>query len=297
MKIRILILLLAVIFSEFLAFSQDYKVEKSSFVYKNIDGIALEMIMYKPVGILPAKLPAIVFFFGGGWVSGDPGHFQLQAGYLATRGIVVFCPDYRTNSRHSTSPFESVKDAKSAMRYLKMNSDELGIDEYRIVASGGSAGGHLAASTALIRNINEATDSLNVSSVPFAMVLFNPVVDTGKKGYGQEKLAGREFEISPVHHITANVPLTLIMHGKEDSTVPYENVVRFSYLMKMQGNKCTLIGYKNQEHGFFNYNRSPRNFRKTLAKTEIFLEENNLLRGESWLSRYCKELGKKQAPK
>jgi acetyl esterase/lipase len=186
-----------------------------------------------------------------------------------------------------------VKDAKSAIRYLKSNSDELGINPEKIVASGGSAGGHLAACTAVIKGVNEDTDDLSISSVPFALVLFNPVVDTGKRGYGQEKLAGREFEVSPVHHITKGVPLTLIMHGKSDTTVPYENVVRFKQLMKQDGNKCILVGYKHQKHGFFNYSKKPKYFKKTLSRTEDFLEDNNLLRGESWVKKYFKELGKR----
>ena len=270
-------------------FAQHYKVDKSSFVYKTVNGVSLTMTMYKPVSST-VNLPSIVFFFGGGWVSGDPAQFQLQAEYLASRGMVAFCPDYRTKSRHSTTPFECVKDAKSAIRYLKIHNEELGIDKNKIVASGGSAGGHLAACTAVIENVNEETDDLSVSSKPMALVLFNPVVDTGKKGYGQEKLAGREFELSPVHHINSKVPVTLIMHGKADTTVPYENVHRFNYLMKQQGNECTLIGYKKQEHGFFNYSKSPKYFKKTLLQTETFLEQNNLLRGESWLNEYCKGL-------
>ena len=121
-------------------------------------------------------------------------------------------------------------------------------------------------------------------------MLFNPVVDTGKKGYGQEKLDGREFEISPVHHISPGVPPTLIMHGKSDTTVPYENVVRFKQIMKQEGNKCILKGYPKQTHGFFNYNRKPEYFRKTLQKTESFLDDLNLLRGSSWLKEYIKRL-------
>lgn len=285
--------LLLIIFVNLL-FSQNYKVEKSSFVYKEIKGVSLEMTMYKPQVSSSTKLPAIIFFFGGGWVSGSPSQFELQAEYLATRGIVAFCPNYRTQSSHSTTPFESVMDAKSAVRYLKSHGNELGIDTSRIVASGGSAGGHLAACTAVIKNINETTDDLTVSSVPKALILFNPVLDTGKKGYGREMLDGREFELSPVHHITANVPTTLIMHGKADKTVPYENAVRFNYLMKQQGNKSILVGYKKQDHGFFNYSRSHKFFKKTLSKSEIFLEENGLLRGESWLNDYCKSLAKKK---
>jgi acetyl esterase len=292
MKKRIIYILLLLVISVNLISAQNYKVEKSSFIYKNVDGISLEMTMYKPQELSHLKLPAIVFFFGGGWVGGDPSQFQFQSEYLASRGIVAFCPDYRTKSRHSTTPFESVQDAKSAIRYLKTHGEELGIDINKIVAAGGSAGGHLAACTAVIDNINEATDDATVSSVPMALVLFNPVVDTGKKGYGQEKLVGREFELSPVHHITANVPETLIMHGKADSIVPYENVHRFNYLMKQQGNKCTLLGYKKQQHGFFNFSKSPKYFKKTLAKTESFLEEHNLLKGESWIREYCNGLTK-----
>lgn len=290
MKRSVTGIFILLIFFETQLFAQHYKVEKSNFVYKTIEGVSLSMTMYKPVISTTGKLPAIVFFFGGGWVSGDPAQFQLQAEYFASRGMVAFCPDYRTKSRHSTTPFECVKDAKSAIRYLKIHCEELGIDKNKIVASGGSAGGHLAACTAVIENVNENTDDLSVSSKPMAMVLFNPVVDTGKKGYGQEKLAGREFELSPVHHINSKVPVTLIMHGKSDITVPYENVHRFNYLMKQQGNDCTLIGYKKQGHGFFNFNISPKYFKKTLIQTELFLDENKLLRGQSWIGEYCKGL-------
>jgi acetyl esterase/lipase len=271
------------------AFSLNFRVEKSSFVYKKMDGLELEMVMYKPETQLK-NLPAIVFFFGGGWVSGNPSQFEYQAEYLASRGIVAFCADYRTQSKHGTTPFESVKDARSAIRYLKLHGSELNIDTARIVAAGGSAGGHLAACTAVIKNVNESTDDLSVSAKPFALVLFNPVVDTGKKGYGQEKLAGREFELSPVHHITAGVPPTLILHGKADTTVPYENVLRFNYLMKQQGNESDLEGYKKQGHGFFNYKKSPKYFKKTLLRTESFLVEKRLLTGESWVTQFCNEL-------
>lgn len=269
--------------------AQKFEVNRSTLIYKQVNGVDLEMVVYRPQLRFDVQLPAIVFYFGGGWVSGNTGHFALQADYLASRGIVAVCPDYRTKSKYGTSPFESVKDAISAMRYIKLNGKELGIDTARIVAAGGSAGGHLAACTALIGDVQDEPNS-NISPVPFALVLFNPVVDTGKRGYGREKLNGREFEISPVHHITQGVPPTLIMHGKNDYVVPYENVRRFRNVMKQEGNECILKGYKKQGHGFFNYNRKPRFFRKTLQRTESFLEEYNLLKGESWVRKYMKSL-------
>lgn len=272
--------------------AQNYTVERSSVTYKAPDKGTLEMYIYTPQMPVEVELPAIVFYFGGGWVSGTPDHFRLQAEYLASRGMIAICPDYRTKNSHGTTPFESVKDARSAMRYLKIHGPDMGIDTSRIVAAGGSAGGHLAACTAIIDGINEESDDLTISPVPYAMVLFNPVVDTGKLGYGQKKLNGREFEISPVHHITPGIPPTLILHGKADTTVPYENAKRFRDMMKQAGNKCILKGYNHQKHGFFNYSRSPRNFKKTLRRSELFLEDLGLLRGETWLKKYMKKLEK-----
>ncbi|MBN1986835.1 MAG: alpha/beta hydrolase [Prolixibacteraceae bacterium] len=266
--------------------AQHFNIESSEVIYKEINGHQLKMVIYRPTELREMRLPALVLFFGGGWVNGDPSHFQQQAEYFASRGMVAICPDYRTKSRHATSPFESVKDARSAMRYIKLHATELGIDTGKIVAGGGSAGGHLAACTAIIDKVNEATDNLSVSPVPSALVLFNPVVDTGKKGYGQEKMDGREFALSPVHNIVAGLPPALIMHGKADTTVPYENVVRFKHVMKQEGNQCILKGYSKQKHGFFNYSRSPKYFKKTLKKTEKFLENFDYLKGTSWVRKY-----------
>lgn len=294
MKFKILLIIATGVLTTNLLNAKGFEVKKNELIYKEINGDELKMVVYRPVIKTNLKLPAIVFYFGGGWVSGNPGHFSSQAEYLASRGMVAICPDYRTKSRHGTTPFESVKDAKSAMRYLKTNGTEMSIDTSRIVAAGGSAGGHLAACTALIENVNESTDDFSVSPVPYALVLFNPVVDTGKRGYGQEKLKGREFEISPVHHVKPGAPPTLIMHGKADKTVPYENVERFRDVMKQEGNKCFLKGYRKQHHGFFNFTSKPRFFKKTLQQTESFLEDFNLLKGESRIRSYYRELKQKR---
>ena len=255
------------------AFGQSFEVKETSEVYKRVDGNDLKMTVYTPSVKGTAKLPVIVFFFGGGWVGGNPDHFRMQAEYFASRGVVVACPEYRTKKSHNVTPFECVKDARSAMRYIKLNSGKLGIDPDRVVAAGGSAGGHLASCTAIIDHINEQSDNLHISPSPFALVLFNPVVDTSKRGYGSEKVKGREFEASPVHHIRKGLPPTLIMHGDEDTTVPFENVVRFTQTMKQAGNECTLVRYKGQKHGFFNFNKEPKYFKKTVQRTERFLEK------------------------
>ncbi len=58
----------------------------------------------------------------------------------------------------------------------------LGIDPGRIAGAGGSAGGHIAVTAAMIPGLNDATDDISLSARPDALVLFNPVFDNGLKG-------------------------------------------------------------------------------------------------------------------
>ena len=103
---------------------------------------------------------AIAFFFGGGWRGGEYTHFQRQALYFSQRGLTTFLFEYRVENRHNTSPVECIKDARSALRFLKLNHSKFNIDPQKIIASGGSAGGHIAAATATLHSINELTDDV-----------------------------------------------------------------------------------------------------------------------------------------
>lgn len=180
-------------------------------------------------------------------------------------------------TKHNTPPFECVKDGKSAIRWIRKQSAELGVDPDRIVAAGGSAGGHVAACTGVIQGQEEAGEDPGTSSLPNAMILLNPVIDTTEMGYGISKVGpNRETEISPCHHVRKGISPTLITHGTADTTVPYENVVRFTKLMKDAGNRCWLVPFEKRGHGFFNgsYFRPKHrddDFNTTMEKSIDFL--------------------------
>ena len=227
--------------------------------------------------------PAIVFFFGGGWNGGSPGQFKPQATYLAKRGMVTFAVDYRVRSRQGTLANVAVSDAKAAIRWVRMNADRLGVDPNRIAASGGSAGGHLAAATATLPGHDDSNGGSDVSSVPNALVLFNPVLVTapvpGLPDQNLEKFQKLETRLgadpqsmSPYHHVRAGLPPTIIFHGEEDKTVPYRTAEVFTDAMKSAGNQCELVGYPGEGHGFFNARRGDGSaYRDTTARMDEFL--------------------------
>lgn len=260
-------------------------------VYKTVGGTKLNLFIFNPPDSLrSAERAAIVFFFGGGWRQGSPAQFAMQCRRLASLGMVAITADYRVSNRNHTNVADEVRDAKAAIRYLRQNAPRLGVDPDRIAAGGGSAGGHLALSAALIPGLDE--DS-NVSSRPNALVLFNPAVLLGPVP-GDSRLATiatliglipqlkgvDALSVSPWHHVSAGEPPSIIFHGRADTTVPFITVETFANKMQAAGNRCELVGFDGQNHGFFNYNPDGNKYYdQTLRKTEEFLASLGYLNG------------------
>jgi acetyl esterase len=252
-------------------------------VYKKVGDVSLNAYIFKPKAPPTDPRPAIVFFFGGGWTSGTPTQFEHQCRYFSERGMVAITADYRVASRHQVKAVDCVADAKSAIRWVRANATRLGIDPDRIVAAGGSAGGHIAAATGTINKFDEPSEDLSISSVPNAMALFNPALalavgDTKEKNEPDKLAALRQRlgvdakELSPFNHVGPNVPPTIIFHGKADSTVPYRTAEMFHDAMKQHGRTCELVGFDGAQHGFFNYGRgNGEHYRATVAALDDFL--------------------------
>ena len=107
---------------------------KADTVLTYLDSPTGKLYMYYAKGRKIQNNPAVVFFFGGGWNSGSPKQFELQAKYLAEYGITVVLADYRTKNNAGTTPKEALMDAKAAMRFLKKNAVSLRIDPEKILA-------------------------------------------------------------------------------------------------------------------------------------------------------------------
>jgi acetyl esterase/lipase len=210
----------------------------------------------------------MVFFFGGGWTGGSMAQFEPHALHFAAKNMITVLVDYRVKTKHNTSPFECVKDAKSAIRYLRQHAEALGIDASRIVASGGSAGGHLAAACFTNESLNESTDDLTISPKPNALVLFNPVIDNGKDGYGFERIGEAYITFSPIHNVKKGFPPTIFFLGTNDKLIPVSTAQNFKQKIEGVGSRCDLFLFDNQPHGFFN--KEPF-LSETIAKADLFL--------------------------
>ena len=252
--------------------------------YKQVDSIDLFAWVFKPELVeTKEKRPAIIFFFGGGWSQGTPKQFAKHCEYLAARGIVAVTAEYRVKKRHGVSAEECIKDAKSAIRWLRQNASQLGIDPTKIIAAGGSAGGHLAAATATVSGFDHTTDLLSVDAKPNALILFNPVLVLApvpeqldlKNAFSKtlKKRFNAPLEsVSPYHNLNKGIVPTLIFHGTEDKTVPFSTIELYAQKMKRLGNRCELLAYEGMDHAFFNYGRFKNGpYVDTVNKMDAFL--------------------------
>ncbi len=245
--------------------------------YRKTEQAELGMEIFRPKGWKEGdSRSAVVFFFGGGWVGGSTAQFHPQATRLASLGMVAYCADYRVQSRHKTSPFEAVADAKAAIRWIWRNAKSQGVNRDQVVAAGGSAGGHLAACCGLVTGYDEVGEG-EPAFIPAAMALFNPVIDTSRKGYGYGKLKQRYREISPVEHVHALAVPTLVLVGSADTTTPPAGHKLFKARMDERGRSCSLFVSEGQKHGFFNPRGDNSQYWMTMERVEEFLRKEGLV--------------------
>lgn len=227
-------------------------------IYKTVNGRDLAVDVFAgPRRDQEVRRPAIALFHGGGWVFGSPAEFHGACRRYAGKGFVTFSFEYRRSMRPDgtyphpdITPVESVKDARSAMRWLRANSDAFGIDPDRIVAAGQSAGGQLALGTALLDGIDETSDDSSVSPIPSAILLYASCVNTVEAW--MDSLLGERREeiwsISPFHNLHGGMPPVLQFHGRDDPTVAPYMVEFFARRMRELGNHHELEWLPDRKH-------------------------------------------------
>jgi len=250
-------------------------------VYKEVDDQSLAIHIFYPGSKKPEKpSPAIVMFHGGGFSKGKPDGFFYFCEYLVSRGMVAISVQYRLGDQ-----LNCLKDAKSAMRHVYKNAAKYGIDPEKVAAGGGSAGGHLAAALATSKLINEETDDLSISTMPAALVLFNPILGHGG-GVNSWKPEIRD-DFRPWTGIHDKMPPTLSMWGEKDKFLSPEVMKEFQKKMTDAGVRCEIEIYPDQGHSFFD--DEEKWVTTTVGRADTFLASIGFIEGEptvkEWVSQ------------
>lgn len=220
--------------------------------YKTIKQGDLDLHIFKPDNFSEKeKHPAIVYFFAGGWNVGTPLQFYRECTYYASKGFVAISADYRINYLNHASPFESVEDAKDAIRWVREHAKELAVDPQRIVAAGSSAGGQLAAATGTLKEAGKTEEYK-----PNLLLLYYPVIDNSEGGYGPGMIKNDFQKISPLHNIDANTPPALFILGTDDPYIPVKTAKAFKARMEENGVECELHLMEGAGHPIFYYSKT-----------------------------------------
>jgi len=239
------------------------KVEKDV-TYGVADGVALKMDIYYPKAA-EGTVPAVLYVHGGGWTKGDKraGAGTSEIPELISRGYLVAAINYRLAPQYKFPA--QIEDVKCAVRFLRENAANYGIDPDRIGAWGGSAGGHLVA----LLGVTDAAAGFEgnggysdqSSRVQAVVDMFGPSDLTVAFEGANTRLLEQVFgttdhnsdivkQASPVTWASGDDPPFLILHGEKDTLVPpSQSEILYDHLTTA-GVPATMVMVENAGHGF-----------------------------------------------
>lgn len=241
--------------------------EISTYQYKNGNGEELKLDVYQPTTKSGHNAPVIILFHGGGLVTGNKEQMKEQCSFFSKRGFVAVSANYhllpKDDPTAQSQVAQCIKDAKSAVRWVKENAKKLQVDTTMVLLGGGSAGGFLATEVALNNDINESSDNLAISTKAKALVLYNPA-------YIPEK----RYNPSVLNFVSNSTPPSILFYGTEDKFKPGGE--EFIKLLSEKNIVSELWVAKGEAHGFFNKNGWDKS---TNIKAINFLRKIGLAQG------------------
>ncbi|PZO01277.1 MAG: alpha/beta hydrolase [Alphaproteobacteria bacterium] len=193
------------------------------------------------------NLPVLVFFYGGGWDSGDRKDYGWAAQALAARGFVVFVPDYRLVPQVHFPAF--IQDAAEATARAGNLAATYGGDSARLGVIGHSAGAHLAMMIALDRRYMAAVDQPALIKAaaglagPYEFLPFD--VAASRNAFGR---APDPTLTQPVTFARADAPPLWLGHGTDDVVVHDEDTTILCERMTAVGGRCEAKLYPGLNH-------------------------------------------------
>jgi acetyl esterase/lipase len=232
-------------------------------IYGHKAGMALTFDVVQPAEPNGA---GVLFMVSGAWVSmwvppdmffgPDPMGRGQHFTRIVDHGYTLFIV------RHGSAPQfkvpDAVADVRRAVRYIRLNADDFGVDPERIGVCGGSAGGHLSLMLGTTADDGDAKSQDEVeraSDRVAAVVAYFPPVDL-REWVGDERFEALHFDpklaesVSPLLHVTPDDAPTLLVHGDEDGLVTPDNSQRIAKTFEEKHVPHELIIIKGAGHSF-----------------------------------------------
>jgi len=230
---------------------------------------AQKLDLFLPQG-KKAPLPLVVMIHGGGWAGGDKEGADGPALTFARQGYAVASLNYRLAGQNARWPAQLV-DCKSATRWLRANASKYGFDTSRLIASGHSAGAHLAAMMGVTNGLKQfdvgenldktsdvqavvwcagVSDMVAMSSTPGFEMWLSPVGGAAAMlGNPPIAIPALAAQASPVTYATAKSAPFIIFHGDSDTLVPVGQAVEMFSALLRNGATAQLHVIKGAGHG------------------------------------------------
>jgi len=204
---------------------------------------------------------AVIICPGGGYAILAIKHEGYDvAKKFAEAGITAFVLKYRLPSDliMEDKSIGPLQDAQQAIKYVRENAAEYGINPDKVGIMGFSAGGHLAstASTHFQKAVIENSNHINLR--PDFSILIYPVVSFGQFRHNGSRtnLLGAQPTEEKIHlysnelQVNASTPPAFLVHAMDDKTVPVENSIQYSLSLKKFNVKSEAHLYQAGGHGF-----------------------------------------------
>ena len=220
------------------------------------------LVMYRPAR---PNGTALLVIPGGGYqrVVLDKEGTALLPEFVERGGLTLFVLRYRLPGEgHADGADAPFADAQRALRTIRANAAQWGVDPHRIGVMGFSAGGHVAASlgTRYGERVHAPIDDIDAADArPDFQLLIYPVIDMSgsaahagsrKQLLGPRPSRKQSRRYSPQYHVDARTPPTFLLHAQDDAVVPVANSLLFYDALRVAGVPSEMHLFPQGGHGF-----------------------------------------------
>lgn len=224
--------------------------------FAKLDGIKLKLNVYKPLSV--GQNPSIVVIYGGGWQNGTPDKNEPFSCYMANQGYTVVAIDYRHAPQYRFPT--QLNDVYLALQYIRDHAFDLEVDLEKMAIMGRSAGAQLALLSGYendVINFKAVVDyygSINLTHgynhPPFPDPINTRKVLESYLGDNPNNLPDLYKQASPINHVKANLPPTLLIYAKRDHIVKAKAGAKMAQTLTDARNCAVFLSIDWADHAF-----------------------------------------------